>query len=428
MKFVNSLEFAKLLDDKDPLKSFRNEFYIPNQEGKEVLYFTGNSLGLQPKITSKFINNELDAWKNKGVEGHFEGDKPWFHYHKYTKESLATIVGAMPEEVVAMNSLTTNLHLLMVSFYKPTQKRYKIITEAGAFPSDQYALESQAKFHGFNPNEAIIEVKPRKGEYTLHIEDIIATIETHANELALVMFSGVQYFTGQFFDIETITKAGHKAGAMVGFDLAHAAGNVQLQLHNHQVDFAVWCNYKYLNSGPGSVAGAFVHNKHANNADLPRFSGWWGHKEDERFLMKKGFIPMQGADGWQLSNANVITTAALLASLEVVEKAGFKNMLTKSSQLTGYLEFLLKDTFSETQINILTPTNLSQRGCQLSISLPSIGKKVFDQLLAQGISADWREPNLSKNQAGVIRVAPVPLYNSYEDVFRFVKTLQETIN
>jgi len=428
MEYINSLEFANSLDDKDPLKQYRDEFYIPKQEGKDVLYFTGNSLGLQPKITSKYINNELESWKNRGVDGHFVGENPWFHYHKFAKESLAKIMGARPEEVVAMNSLTTNLHLLMVSFYRPTQKRYKIITEAGAFPSDQYALESQAKFHGFNPDEAIIEVKPRDGEHTLRLEDILKTIEVHANELALVMFSGVQYFTGQLFDIEAITKAGHKAGAMVGFDLAHAAGNVPLHLHNHQVDFAVWCNYKYLNSGPGSVAGAFVHNKHANNADLPRFAGWWGHKEDERFLMKKGFNPMLGVDGWQLSNANVITTAALLASLEVVDKAGFENMLFKSKQLTGYLEFLLNDVFSKEHITILTPNEASQRGCQLSILLPDKGREVFDKLLSQGVVADWREPNISTNQAGVIRVAPVPLYTSYKDVFKFVEILQKAIN
>ncbi len=429
MQFINSLEYAQSLDAKDPLNSFRNEFYIPKYNGKEVLYFTGNSLGLQPKLTEKYITEELELWKNKGVDGHFEGKRPWFHYHKFVKESLAKIVGAKPKEVVAMNSLTTNLHLLMVSFYRPTTKRFKIITEAGAFPSDQYALESQVKFHGFEPNEAIIELAPRNGETTIRTEDIVKAIKENSSQVALVMFSGVQYFTGQLFDIETITKAGHAAGAIVGFDLAHAVGNAPLQLHKHQVDFAVWCHYKYLNAGPGSVGGAFVHSKHANNPDLPRFAGWWGHNEKERFLMKKGFKPMEGVDGWQLSNANVLTTAALLASLEVVDKAGVSAMRKKSEQLTAYLEFLLKETFSSDEIQILTPSEKMARGAQLSISLLKNGKEVFDNLALNGVIADWREPNLSNGgQPGVIRVAPVPLYNSYEDVFRFVQLLNKAIN
>ncbi len=427
MQYINSLAYAQSLDKKDPLKSFRDEFYIPKHKGQDTLYFTGNSLGLQPKGTAKIINEELELWKERGVEGHFEGERPWFHYHKFAKESLAKIVGAKPEEVVPMNSLTTNLHLLMVSFYRPTAKRFKIITEAGAFPSDQYALESQVKFHGFNPDEAIIELAPREGETTIRTEDIVEAIEHNASQLALVMFSGVQYFTGQLFDIETITAAGHTAGAVVGFDLAHAAGNAPLALHNHQVDFAVWCHYKYLNSGPGSVAGAFVHSKHANNPNLPRFAGWWGHNEEERFLMKKGFRPMAGADGWQLSNANVLTTAALLASLEVIDKAGFEKMRSKSVLLTGYLEFLLNDTFSSHEILILTPNDPSQRGAQLSISLINNGRKVFDALAAQGVVADWREPNLNEGQAGVIRIAPTPLYNRFEDVFTFVKLLRKAI-
>ncbi len=428
MKFKNSLAYAQSLDEKDPLKLFRDEFYIPKLQGEDVLYFTGNSLGLQPKGTAKIINEELELWKERGVEGHFEGERPWFHYHKFAKESLAKIVGAKPEEVVPMNSLTTNLHLLMVSFYRPTSKRFKIITEAGAFPSDQYALESQVKFHGFTPEEAIIELAPREEETTLRTEDILTAIETNSKELALIMFSGVQYFTGQFFNIEHITKVGHKAGAVVGFDLAHAAGNIPLKLHDHQVDFAVWCHYKYLNSGPGSVAGAFVHNKHANNPDLPRFAGWWGHNEEERFLMKKGFKPMSGVDGWQLSNANVLATAALLASLAVVDKAGFDNMRVKSVQLTAFLEFLLNDLFSKEELAILTPNDSHQRGAQLSIALVNKGRKVFDELTSKGVVADWREPNLISNQAGVMRVAPTPLYNSYEEVFNFVQLLRKAIN
>ncbi len=427
MQYINSLAYAQSLDEKDPLKLFRDEFYIPKDKGEEMLYFTGNSLGLQPKGTAKIINEELELWKERGVEGHFEGDRPWFHYHKFAKESLAKIVGAKPEEVVPMNSLTTNLHLLMVSFYRPTKERFKIITEAGAFPSDQYALESQVKFHWFNPEEAIIELAPREGETTIRTEDILESIETNASQLALVMFSGVQYFTGQLFDIQTITTAGHAAGAVVGFDLAHAAGNAPLALHDHQVDFAVWCHYKYLNSGPGSVAGAFVHEKHASNSDLPRFAGWWGHNEEERFLMKKGFQPMEGADGWQLSNANVLTTAALLASLDVVDKAGFEQMRTKSVLLTGYLEFLLNESFTKDEILILTPNNPDQRGAQLSISLVNNGREVFDALAEQGVVADWREPNLSDGQNGVIRVAPTPLYNRFEDVFTFVQLLRKAI-
>jgi kynureninase len=428
VKFINSLEFAQSLDKIDPLKSFRDEFHIPKHEGNEVLYFTGNSLGLQPKTTTQYINEELDSWKGRGVDGHFEGKRPWFHYHKFAKASLAKIVGAKPEEVVAMNSLTTNLHMLMVSFYRPTKGRFKIITEKGAFPSDQYALESQVKFHGFEPAKAIIEIAPQSGETFIRTEDILNAINKNADELALVMLSGVQYFTGQLFDIESITKTGHKAGAIVGFDLAHAIGNVPLNLHEHQVDFAVWCHYKYLNSGPGSVAGAFVHRKHANSPDLPRFAGWWGHNEDERFLMKKGFKPMAGVDGWQLSNANVLTTAALLASLEIVEAADISVMRSKSEQLTGYLEFLLNDSFSLDEISILTPKDKVQRGAQLSISLLGKGKEVFDKLVFKGVIADWREPNLSNKQAGVIRVAPVPLYNRYEDVFTFVGILKKAIN
>ena len=428
MQFINYLEFAQSLDLQDALKPFREEFYIPKHNGKDCLYFTGNSLGLQPKLASKYINEELDLWKEKGVEGHFEGIRPWFEYHKFAKESLSKIVGAKPQEVVAMNSLTTNLHLLMVSFYRPTKSRFKIITEAGAFPSDQYALESQVKFHGLDPAEAIIEIAPREKETFIRDTDILDLINQNKDELALVMFSGVQYFTGQLFDIESITQAGHNAGAIVGFDLAHAVGNAPLQLHNHGVDFAVWCHYKYLNSGPGSVGGAFVHEKHASNPDLPRFAGWWGHKEDERFLMKKGFKPMEGVDGWQLSNANVLTSAALLASLEVIENAGFERMREKSLLLTGFLEYLIAEHFSSNEIDILTPKGKSQKGAQISISLKSGWKEVFDKITSEGVVADWREPNLSTKQSGVIRVAPVPLYNSYEDVFRFVQILNRAIN
>lgn len=415
MKFENSLSFAKRLDKADALKSFRKHFEMPTVNGKKCIYFTGNSLGLQPKSTKKFVNEELQDWAKLGVEGHLHSRRPWLYYHKFTKKALAEIVGAKPIEVVAMNQLTVNLHLMMVSFYRPTKERFKIITEAGAFSSDQYAFESQLKWHHQNTDEALIELKPRAGEYALRTEDILQAIKTHAAQLALVIFGGVQYYTGQFFNIKKITEAGHQAGAYVGFDLAHAVGNVPLTLHHDGVDFAVWCSYKYLNSGPGGIAGAFVHERHAQNFELPRFSGWWGHYEKERFQMKKGFIPMPGVDGWQLSNFPVLSGAAHLASLEIFQQAGIKNLRKKSLLLTGYLEFLLKEIDAEQKFfTLLTPSNPNERGCQLSIYMNQKGKKVFSALSKAGVLADWREPN-------VIRVAPVPLYNTFEEVFRFAE-------
>ena len=411
--FQNSLTFARSLDKSDPLKSYRPKFFQPKINGKEGIYFTGNSLGLQPKATKKFITEELDDWAQLGVEGHFDARRPWLHYHKFSKKALAKIVGAKPSEVVAMNQLTVNLHLMMTSFYRPTEKRFKIITESGAFSSDQYAFESQLKLHKLNPDEALIELEPRPGEFTLRTEDIISSIEKHSGQLALVIFGAVQYYTGQFFDLKKITDAGHQAGAYVGFDLAHAAGNVPLALHKDEVDFAVWCSYKYLNSGPGGVAGAFVHDKHATNFELPRFAGWWGHNDKERFQMKKGFKPMPGVDGWQLSNFPVLLGAAQLASLEIFQEAGFKNLRKKSIQLTDYLDFLLKQIDSGSNyFSIITPLNSKDRGCQLSILMNRDGRKVFDKIMKAGVLADWREPD-------VIRVAPVPLYNTFEEVFRF---------
>lgn len=422
MQFENTHTFARKLDRTDSLKKFRALFHLPKVNGKTAIYFTGNSLGLQPKSTSKFISQELDDWAALGVEGHVHAKRPWLYYHKLMKKGLAALTGAKASEVVAMNHLTVNLHLLMVSFYRPTKTRFKIIAEAGAFSSDQYAFESQVKFHaslpdrqGFDPDKALVEIKPREGEHTLRTEDILATIEQHKDELALVIFGGVQYYTGQLFDIKKITQAGHAAGAMVGFDLAHAVGNVKLNLHNDQVDFAVWCSYKYLNAGPGAVAGAFVHERHANNTELPRFAGWWGHYEQDRFQMKKGFIPMPGVDSWQLSNFPVLPGAALLASLEIFQQAGMKNLQAKSVLLTGYLEYLLKQVdASGEKFIILTPADKKERGCQLSIYMKQKGKKVFDALTKAGVMADWREPN-------VIRVAPVPLYNTFEDVYRFAE-------
>lgn len=422
MNFINSLSFARQLDRTDPLKKYRYEFLLPKVNKKPAIYFTGNSLGLQPKSTKKFINEELLDWARLGVEGHVHAHRPWLYYHKFTKKALAQVVGAKPLEVVAMNQLTVNLHLMMVSFYRPTKDRFKIITEAGAFSSDQYAFESQLKWHSQNPDEALIELKPRTGEHTLRTEDIVHAIETHAAQLALVIFGGVQYYTGQFFNIKKITEAAHKAGAYAGFDLAHAVGNVPLNLHRDGADFAVWCSYKYLNSGPGGVAGAFVHERHAKNIDLPRFSGWWGHNEKERFQMKKGFVPMPGVDGWQLSNFPILQGAAHLASLEIFQQAGIKNLRKKSVALTGYLEFLLKEIDPrETMFTILTPKNVDERGCQLSIFMKKNGKKVFDVLTKAGVIADWREPN-------VIRVAPVPLYNTFEEVFRFAEIFKKAIH
>ncbi len=415
MNIKDTIEFARSLDRSDPLRSFRSRFHIPKVNGKESVYLIGNSLGLQPKTTKKFINEELEDWAQLGGEGHEHSRRPWLYYHKLTKNALAKITGAKPSEVVAMNQLTVNLHLMMVSFYRPTQKRYKILTEAGAFSSDQYAFESQIKFHGLHPSKALIELKPRKGEYTLRTEDILDAIHEHRNELALVIFGGVQYYTGQFFDIKSITAAGHKAGALVGFDLAHAVGNVPVDLHKNNVDFAVWCSYKYLNAGPGAIAGAFVHERHASNTTLPRFAGWWGHHEGERFQMKKGFKPMPGADGWQLSNVPVFQSAALLASLELFNEAGIAALRKKSIQLTDLLEFLLWQipTYGKDFV-IITPANPAERGCQLSLLMKRDGKKLFNKLTQSGVIADWREPD-------VIRVAPVPLYNSFEDVVRMVE-------
>lgn len=413
MEYERSKSFAQNMDRNDPLRTFRNRFHIPTFSGRQAIYFAGNSLGLQPKSVKKFTAEELDDWAKLGVEGHLKARRPWIEYHKLTKKALGKITGAKPIEVVAMNQLTVNLHLLMVSFYRPTQKRFRILTESGAFSSDQYVFESQLKFHGFDPATALIELRPRAGESWLRTGDILAAIDNHAEELALVFFGAVQYYTGQAFDIKKITTAGHKAGAVVGFDLAHAIGNVILNLHRDDVDFAAWCSYKYLNSGPGAIAGAFVHECHAKGFDLPRFAGWWGHDEKERFEMKKGFHAMIGVDGWQLSNHPILLSAAHLASLEIIAEAGMTNLRKKSEQLTGYLEFLLSEIDPDQDVvKLLTPTSPKERGCQLSLFMKSNGKKVFQRLVNAGVIADWREPN-------VIRLAPVPLYNSFEEVFRF---------
>ena len=429
MKYEFSQAFAEKLDAQDNLRGLRQQFHIPRYKGKPVTYFTGNSLGLQPERTRKFVETELDNWQELGVEGHFKGNRPWMEYHKLSKQVLGDLVGAGPTEVVAMNSLTTNLHLLMVSFYCPTPQRYKIIIEAGAFPSDQYAVHSQITFHGYDPGEALIELKPREGEHTLRTEDITTCIEQAGDTLALVLLSGVQYFSGQFFDMRAITLAGHMAGAKVGFDLAHAIGNVPLELHDIGADFAVWCTYKYLNAGPGNIGGAFVHERHAHNTDLKRFAGWWGHNEERRFLMEKDFAPMPGVDGWQLSNTNVIASAALLASLSLFKEVGMLQLREKSLQLTGYLAYLVGEInrSGQDKIEIITPDNEDERGCQLSLSIGREGKKIFNILSEQGIIVDWREANLSSDGVGIMRAAPVPMYNTFSDVFKLGETLKSAI-
>ncbi|MFD0941274.1 kynureninase [Pedobacter boryungensis] len=414
MNFENNLAFAQTLDQQDPLREMRNEYLFPQQNGKPFIYLCGNSLGLQPKVAREVLEKQLNNWQNLGVEGWFEGNSPWMFYHKELKKLMAPIVGAKPAEVCPMNTLTVNLHLLMVSFYQPKAKRFKIIMEAGAFPSDQYAIESQVRFHGFDPKDAIIEVKPREGEYTLRTEDIVKEIEGNAEEIALVLFGGINYFTGQWFDMPAITKAGHKAGAIVGFDLAHAAGNVPLQLHDWDVDFACWCSYKYQNAGPGGISGIFVHEKHFNTS-MNRFAGWWGYNEEQRFKMEKGFIPEAGADGWQVSCTQVMPMALYHASLQLFEKAGFMDVLrAKSKTLTSYLFFIINQVNKELgdeQYKIITPQTEADRGAQVSIIAKANGKKIFDELVAHNVLGDWREPN-------VIRLSPVPMYNSFEDVYK----------
>lgn len=416
----NTLEFAKQADHNDKLKSYRQKFLFPQHAGREVVYFTGNSLGLQPKTTQQYIQQELDDWAKYGVEGHFQAKNAWLPYHEFLTEKMAKIVGALPEETVMMNQLTVNLHLLMVSFYRPTKQRYKILCEAKAFPSDQYALQSQIKFHGYTIEDALVEVAPREGEYTIREEDIFSAIEKNKDSLALVMIGGVNYFTGQVFDMKAITEAGHKAGAIVGFDLAHGAGNIKLELHNWNVDFACWCSYKYLNSGPGSVAGAFVHQKHLSNTDLPLFAGWWGHDKQTRFLMDSKFVPMKTAERWQLSNAPVFSMAACRASLDMFDEVGMDALIEKAKQLAAYLEFVVEDINKQKNncLEIITPKQ--NRGCQISIVAHGHGKALFNKLMENGVIPDWREPN-------VIRCAPVPLYNSFEDIYRFGEILKALI-
>ena len=415
MNFENTLAFAQELDKKDVLRSFREKFYIPIINGKESVYFTGNSLGLQSKSTQEFILDELEDWASYGVEGHHHARNPWLNYHELFPELLQDIIGAKPEELVVMNQLTVNLHVLITTFYRPEKTRFKIICEAKAFPSDQYAIYSQVLLHGLKPEDVIVEIAPRHGEHTINHEDILKAIKENADELALVIIGGVNYYSGQVFDMQSITKATHEAGAFCGFDLAHGAGNIELHLHDWNVDFACWCSYKYLNSGPGGVGGVFINEKHLANKELLRLAGWWGHDKSSRFEMGKDFDPIPTAEGWQLSNAPVLSMAAHKASLEIFAEAGMKNILAKGKTLSDYLLFVIDEinkSAPEKLIEVITPRGEKEKGCQVSMLMLKNGKGIFNELKKQGVISDWREPN-------VIRVAPVPLYNSFEDIFRF---------
>jgi len=421
MKMNNAMtKSVREIDASDKMADLRDRFHFPEpNNGFEPIYFTGNSLGLMPKKVREYVDEELEDWARLAVEGHLHARHPWLPYHEFLTEPMARIVGAKPIETVVMNSLTVNLHLLMVSFFKPQGERRKLVIEKGAFPSDQYAVESQLRCHGLDPRECLVVLTPRKDESTLRTEDVVATIDREGESLALVMLGGVNYYTGQAFDMKMITEAGHKTGATVGFDLAHAAGNIELKMHDWDVDFAVWCSYKYLNGGPGAVGGAFVHERHARSFDLDRLAGWWGHDKETRFLMGPQFKPLAGAEGWQLSNPPILQMAALRASLEIFDEAGMPALIEKSRKLTGYLESLI-DNIGDERIEIVTPREPAERGCQLSIRVRNAGRSLHERLVARGVYADWREPD-------VIRVAPVPLYNSFQDAFRFAQILRECL-
>jgi kynureninase len=417
MKFENTRHFAQSLDEQDPLQLYRNQFVVPGHNEREAIYFLGNSLGLRPKKTAAYIHDVLQQWDREGVESFFKGDKPWLDFHDRLAGPAARIVGALPEEIVVMNTLTVNLHLMLVSFYKPAGKRSKILCEAKAFCSDQYMLETHVRQRGFTPEETLIELVPRPGEDVLRDEDILEAIERHREELCLVFFGGVNYYTGQVLDIKAIAGAAREAGINIGFDLAHAAGNVLLGLHDWGVDFACWCTYKYLNSGPGGIGAAFIHRKHHTHFSLDRFGGWWGHNKAKRFLMEKGFDPIPTAEGWGLSTPSPVLYAAHLASLEIFDAAGMENIYRKGQLLGSYLLFLLRElnaSFKTRPLHLLTPENA--KGCQVSILFPKYGKKAFTAISEAGVYADWREPD-------VIRVAPAPLYNRFEEVWKFSQIL-----
>ena len=416
--FENSSSFAKNMDEQDPLKNYRERFHLPLREnGEPFIYLCGNSLGLQPKSTKEALNQELEDWANYGVEGHFHAKRPWMPYHEFLTDAMARVVGAKPHEVVVMNTLSVNLHLMMVSFYQPSPERHKILIEFDAFPSDKYAVASQIRFHGYDPAESLIELKARPGEELIRPEDIERVIEEEGDSIALIMLGNTNYYTGQFFDMKTITKLGHDKGCKVGFDCAHGAGNRPLDLHDSGCDFAVWCTYKYLNSGPGSLGGCFVHERHRTNKQLPRFAGWWGHNKETRFGMRDAFDPIPTVEAWQLSNPPILSMAAIWASLQIFDEVGMDRLRKKSLLLTGYMEYLVHELSSE-RIRIITPANPADRGCQLSIQVKNADKALFDLITKDGVIADWREPD-------VIRVAPIPLYNSFEDVYQFVQILKK---
>ncbi|RFM34813.1 kynureninase [Chitinophaga silvisoli] len=413
--FDLSRAFAEEQDQKDTLKNYKNQFYFPQRNGKDAIYFCGNSLGLQARNVQQAVMQELEDWQQCAVEGYWGARNPWLYYQQYCSRPMMEIVGASQEELTVMNTLTVNLHLMMMSFYKPTKERFKILMEAGAFPSDQYAVETQVKLHGLDPATAIIEVAPREGEFLIREEDIFQIIDQESSSLALILLGGINYYTGQLFNMQSITKAAHRAGAVVGFDLAHVVGNVPVKLHDWEVDFAVWCSYKYLNGGPGAVGGAFIHERHARDRNRPRLGGWWGNEETIRFKMEKGFEPKDRAEGWQISTAQVFNMVALKASLELFESAGMAALRDKSIQLTNYLEFLLKH-IENIKFEIITPKNCKERGAQLSLLFHDRGKEIQQKMTEAGIIVDWREP-------GVIRISPAPLYNSYGDVFHFYEII-----
>lgn len=423
MIFENSLNFAKKLDAQDELRKYREQFNFPQINGNHVIYFTGNSLGLQPKIANDYVDEVMKDWSNLAVEGHFYAKKPWWDYQDRLCEPLAKIVGAKTNEITVMNTLTVNLHLLMVSFYTPTKDRYKIICEEKAFPSDQYMLQSQVKLHGFDPKDAIIEVKRRENEHNIREEDILETLRKHKDETALFLFGGVNYYTGQVFDMQKITAFAKSLGIMVGWDLAHAAGNIELHLHDWDIDFAAWCSYKYMNSGPGNASGCFIHEKHHANKTLNRLAGWWGHNKERRFLMEQDFDPVEGADGWQVSNLPILSLAPYLASLQLFDEVGMNQLIKKRNLITAYLQFVLEEIDKETPntvFEIITPIG-KERGCQLSVYLHGQGRSIFEYLMKNGVITDWREPN-------VIRLAPVPFYCSFEDMYHFGQILKSGLN
>lgn len=408
-------------DRDDVLSDFRRRFHIPpGPDRGPSVYLCGNSLGLQPRHAEAVVKELLKDWRSYGVEGHFKGRRPWMPYHEQFAEPLAALTGAKPSEVVCMNTLTVNLHLMMVSFYRPSTERYRILIEKPAFPSDRYAVESQVRFHGLDPDDALVEVGPREGELVICEDDVLEIVERQGDSIALVMLPGVQYYSGQRFDMAAITAAARARGCRVGWDLAHAIGNVPLSLHDWDADFAVWCSYKYLNGGPGAIAGCFVHERHATEPELPRFAGWWGHDKATRFEMGPEFRPSPGAEGWQVSNPPIFSMAPLIASLEIFTAAGMDRLAQKSRRLTGWLNDLLETRLAD-RVEILTPSKRDQRGCQLSLRIRAgnrPGHQVFQQLTEAGVIVDWREPD-------VIRVAPVPLYNTFDDVRRFVAHLEE---